>query len=207
MKSIAGAVLSLTIGVVLAGCQSAPASRPVTYQDVNSAGVVAGVGVESQDIVTVTDTMVRDLLANQSVMQRASAPRIIMDGEGFRNESSQPINKNLLIDRLRINLQRAAQGKLAFLSRESAAMVAKERELKRDGVTDAGTTGLTRAQAGVDYRLIGRINSLDSRSKASGTVERYTQIYFELIDQESSLSIWANIYEFKKGGLDDAVYR
>jgi len=207
MKAKVLVIATLCELALLSGCASVPASRAVTYQDVNSAGTVAGVGIESQDIVGVTDRMVRDILSNAALTQRATAPRVVMDAEYFRNESAQPINKSLMTDRLKINLQRAAQGRLLFVSRESAGMVAKERELKRDGMTDSGTTGLTRAQAGVDYRLTGRINSLDARSKSSGTVERYTQISFELIDMESGISVWADIYEFKKGGLDDAVYR
>jgi PBP1b-binding outer membrane lipoprotein LpoB len=206
MKSKLLLSVILCESVLLIGC-AAPASRPVTYEDVNSAGTVAGVGIESQDIVGVTDRMVRDILANPTLTQRATPPRVVMDAEYFKNESAQPINKSLMTDRLRINLQRAAQGRLMFVSRESAGMVAKERDLKRDGLTDSGTTGLTHAQAGVDYRLTGRINSLDTRSKSSGQVERYTQISFELIDMESSVSVWSDIYEFKKGGLDDAIYR
>lgn len=193
--------------LVLGGCTSAPKSRAVTYQDAGSAGVVSGVGVESQDIITVTDTMVRDLLSNPSIVQMSRPPRIILDAEYFHNESSQRINKNMIVDRLRINLQRAAQGRLVFVSRESAGMVAKERELKREGVTDTGTAGLARAQAGADFRLVGRITSQDARSAGSGMVERYTQLSFELINLEDSISIWANMYEMKKGGMDDAVYR
>lgn len=195
--------------ILLSACETAPQqpSRPVTYQDVNSAGIVSGVGVESQDIVTISDTMVRDLLADPQVMKMARAPRIIIDGEHFKNESTQRINKNLIVDRLRINLQRASRGKLAFVSRESAGMVNAERELKREGITDSGTAGLTKAQAGADYRLVGRISSLDSRSTSTGAVERYTQLSFELIDLETGISLWANQYEMKKGGLDDAVYR
>ncbi|NOT20963.1 MAG: penicillin-binding protein activator LpoB [Sideroxydans sp.] len=199
-------LLPIAMSLLLAAC-SAPASKPVTYQDVNSTGVVSGVGVESQDITSVTDVMVRDILATPEVVKRDKAARVILDEAHFQNESSQRINKNLLVDRLRINLQRAAKGKLQFVSRESAGMVAEERELKRQGMTDTGTIGLTKAQAGADYRLIGRINSLDSRSASTGAVERYTQITFELIDLENSLSIWSNIYEFKKGGQDDAIYR
>jgi len=177
------------------------------YQDPSSSGQVTGIGLESQDIVTVSDTMVRDILADAGVMKMERAPRIIMDAEFFKNESTQRINKNLIVDRLRIALQRASKGRLLFLSRESAAMVAAERELKRDGVTDVGTTGLTKAQAGGDFRLVGRISSLDARSAASGTVERYTQLSFELIDLESGISLWANQYELKKAGRDDAIYR
>jgi PBP1b-binding outer membrane lipoprotein LpoB len=190
----------------MAAC-SAPASKPVTYQDVNSTGVVAGVGVESQDITSVTDVMLKDILATPEVVKRDLAARVILDEAYFQNESSQRINKNLLVDRLRINLQRASKGKLLFVSRESADMVAAERDLKRQGGTDNGTLTPAKAQAGADYRLVGRINSLDSRSAKTGSVERYTQITFELIDLETSLSIWSNLYEFKKGGQDDAIYR
>lgn len=200
-------IVTVTMLVLLSACASKPTSRAVTYQDAKSAGIVSGVGVESQDIVTVSDTMVRDLLSNYAIMQMTKAPRIVMDGEYFKNDSSQPMNKNLLIDRLRINLQRASNGRLLFVSRENAGMVAKERELKREGVTDTGTAGLTKAMAGVDYRLTGHINTLDSRSKSTGMVERYTQVSFELIDLENGISIWSNMYEFKKGGMDDAVYR
>lgn len=193
-------------GLILAGC-SAPASKPVTYQDVNATGLVAGVGVESQDITSVTDVMVRDILATPEIVKRDKAARVIIDEAYFQNESSQRINKNLLVDRLRVNLQRASKGKLLFVSRESAAMVEQERDMKRQGKTDAGTVGLSNALAGADYRLAGRINSLDARSAANGSVERYTQITFELIDLESSLSVWSNFYEFKKAGQDDAIYR
>lgn len=65
----------------------------MTYQDVTSPGIVSGVGVESQDIVTISDTMVRDLLADPQVVKMARAPRIIIDGEHFKNESTQRINK------------------------------------------------------------------------------------------------------------------
>ncbi|MBU1214294.1 MAG: penicillin-binding protein activator LpoB [Gammaproteobacteria bacterium] len=164
-------------------------------------------GVESQDVTAVTDVMVKDILATPEVVKRSQAARVILDAAYFENESSQRINKNLLVDRLRINLQRAAQGKLLFVSRESADMVAQERDMKRQGVTDSGTLKQANATAGADYRLIGRINSLDARSAQSGTVERYTQITFELIDLETSLSVWSNLYEFKKGGQDDAIYR
>lgn len=207
MKIRYDALIIAAAGLLSACATTQPPSRPVSYQDVASPGIVSGVGIESQDIVGVSDAMARDLLSDPGVMKMARAPRIIMDTEYFKNESTQRLNKNLIVDRLRINLQRASRGKLVFVSRESAAMVNSERELKRDGVTDTGTTGLTKAQAGGDYRLIGRISTLDSRSPSTGAVERYTQLSFELVDLESGVSSWANQYELKKGGQDDAIYR
>ena len=65
--------------------------------------------------------------------------RVIIDAEYFRNESAQRINTNIIVDNLRVNLQRAAAGRIRFVSRESMDMVADERDMKRDGVTDPGT--------------------------------------------------------------------
>lgn len=207
MKAIQRPALVLMLGLAGLAARAADSGMAVQYQDPTSSGQVSGIGLESQDIVTVSDTMVRDILADAGVMKMERAPRIIMDAEFFKNESAQRINKNLIVDRLRIALQRASKGRLMFVSRESAAMVAAERELKRDGVTDVGTTGLTKAQAGADYRLVGRISTLDGRSASTGTVERYTQLSFELIDLETGVSLWANQYEMKKAGRDDAIYR
>jgi hypothetical protein len=66
-----------------------------------------------------------------------------VDGEFFHNESAQAINKNLITDRLRIGLNRAARGRMVFVGRHYAGMVQQERDLKRQGVVDVGTTGLT----------------------------------------------------------------
>jgi hypothetical protein len=168
---------------------------------------VSGVGIGGKDIMAMTDLMARDLLATPTIAGRSVAPRIIVDSAYFVNESSQPINKNLITDRLRVGLNRASQGRMAFVGRENAAMVEQERELKRSGTTDVGTTGLTRAQAGVDFRLTGRINSLDSRSTQTGVIQRYNQISFEMVDLESGIIVWSGIYEFERAAADDVVYR
>jgi hypothetical protein len=85
--------------------------------------------------------------------------------------------------------------------------VEAERQLKRDGITDVGTTGMMRATLGADYRLGGRIASVDQRSSRSGMIQRFTQITFEMFDLESSEIVWSGIYEFLRAAADDAVYR
>ena len=74
-------------------------------------------------------------------------------------------------------------------------------------LADVGTTGLTKAQLGADYRLGGRIASLDSRSAKTGMTQRYSQITFEMIDLESGAIAWSEMYEFARAGADDVVYR
>lgn len=178
-----------------------------TYRDVGSQGSVGGVGTESQDIVAMSDAMMRDLLSVPQLLNRATPARIIVDAKYFTNESSEIIDKSLITDRLRVGLNRNATGKLVFVGRAYSAAVEEERGLKRDGVTDSGTTGLTRAQLGADYRLVGRIGTRDSVDPKSGVKSRYSMYTFEVLDMESGELVWSNLYEFKKENRDNVVYR
>lgn len=154
-----------------------------------------------------TDKMMRDMLANPVLAGRAPPPRVIIDSQHFTNESSSRINKNMITDRLRIELSRAANGRMVFVGREHAAVVEDERQLKRSGVVDGGTIRKTKATAGADYRLVGRITSSDAVVPGTGVVSRYQQISFELVDLEYGTMVWGGMYEFKKSAQDDVIYR
>jgi penicillin-binding protein activator len=199
------------LAVLMSGCVSPQVqnSGGMAVRDIDPGirGPVGGVGIEGQDIISMTDQMMRDILGNSFFSGNAVAPRVIIDGEFFVNDSGQAINKNMITERLRANLNRASNGRMLFVGRNYARMVEEERSLKREGVTDVGTTGLTRAQAGVDYRLGGRITSLDSRDTRTGMIQRHTQILFEMVDVENGLIIWSGLYEFARAGADDVVYR
>lgn len=194
--------------VLLSGCtgvNNVPGT-PTVYEDVSSPGLIRGTGIESQDIQSMVDKMVRHMLANPVLGNAGKPPRVIVNAAYFENQSSQRLNKNILIDQLAAQLQMAANGRILFIDRDNADMVAKERDLKREGITDVGTTGLTRAVAGADYRLNGRITSLDSRT-STGVMERYMNIVFRMTDLENGLVVWTNQYSFKKAGQDDVIYR
>lgn len=176
-------------------------------QDPGSRGIVRGIGIEGQDIVIMSDQMMRDMLANPILAGQEKPPYVIIDAKYFKNESSQRINKNLITDRLRVELNRASNGRMFFVGRIYSDMVENERELKRSGEVDVATTGLTEAQAGADYRLGGRIATLDSRDNSTGAVQRYTQITFEMVDLERGLIVWSNTYVISRGARDDVTYR
>lgn len=203
-------LIAACLAIGLFGCNSIDNSggRATIYEDTNTVSErVSGTGIESQDIVSVTDKMVRDMMSSGSLLNRSTAPRVIIDSEYFVNESSSTINKNMLTDRLRISLNRASKGRMVFVGRHYTDMVSKERELKRSGTVDAGTIRQTQATAGADFRLGGRISSLDAMSTNSQMKSRFTQITFEMIDLEYGTIIWSDIYEFKKSSQDDVVYR
>ena len=122
-------------GSVLGSAASGPhlhrrnntAGRATVYEDVRtSSPIVQGVGIESQDIVAMTDRMMRTC-SPISCSPGAPRSRVIVDSQYFTNESSSRINKNMITDRLRIELQRAAQGRMVFIGREYSGMVEAER--------------------------------------------------------------------------------
>lgn len=212
MRSFKPGAVLLALVSTLAGCQTNPPlqnATGVSSMEVDSSrkGPVSGVGVEGQDIVAMTDQMMRDMLAEQIFASTGKRPRVIIDSAYFVNESSQAINRNIITQRLMVNLNRAARDRMRFVNRQNTAMVEQERALKRSGTTDVGTVGLTRAQMGADYRLSGKINSLDSRNTTTGMVQRYTQISFEMTDLESGEIVWTGIYEFSRAAADDVIYR
>jgi hypothetical protein len=175
-------------------------------EDPKSPGTIQGAGIESHEIIGMTDQMMRDILATPAIMKHVSPPRIVLDAEYFKNESSSFINKNMITDRLRIELNRAADKKLVFITRENLDMVESEYAMEKAGVVTEGTQGETKQAVGYDYRLTGRIASRDMYG-ASGTVSKYHQISFELIERGTGISVWGGMYEFKKTAQDDILYR
>jgi len=207
-KTIAGGLLAVACIGACAGAMARD-RQPAGAQDIdpNSKGPVSGLGIEGHDITSMADRMVRDMLGNAILANRQVAPRIIVDSKYFTNESTQRINKNLITDRLRVNLNRASRGRMVFLARQNAAMIEEERALKREGVTDVGTTGLTQAQSGADFRLTGNIASTEARDPRTGTMERFTQIVFEMVDLETGEIAWSNSYDIARAATDDVIYR
>ncbi|HYF42067.1 MAG TPA: penicillin-binding protein activator LpoB [Ramlibacter sp.] len=212
MKTRSHGLAAVLAAALLAGCNTMPqnpaGSAPVAINPAIG-GPIKGVGIESHDIIGMSDQMMRDMLASARLTQARGgrAPRVIVDAANFANDSTQPINRNIITDRLRVALNRSAAGKLSFVGRQYAAAVESERALKRTGTTDVGTTGMTQATLGADYRLGGRIASLDQRSARTGMVGRYTQITFEMFDLETSEIVWSGIYEFERSAADDVMYR
>lgn len=205
-------VLVLSVTGLLSGCQtySPPNATGVSSMEVDPGrkGPVSGVGIEGQDITSMVDTMIRDMAGDPDVMkQGGTRPRIVVDSQCFVNESSQAINKNNITRRLDTLLRRAAKGQFQFITQEDAAIIEKQRALKRSGTTDVGTRGLTRAQAGIDFQMCGSITSLDSRNVRTGMVQRMTQIFFKLVDVESGEVVWSNMYEMNRAAADDVIYR
>ncbi len=196
--------LSLVSCATQADRNSGKATR---YVDPGKQSDLSGIGIESQDIIRVTDKMIHDILANPKFSQPAEPPKVVIDAKYFKNEGASRINKNLITDRLRTELNRAAHGKMQFISREHLKMLINELELKQSGIIDEGKSDSRSKISPADYRLGGRIATLDSINPQNGSFSRYHQILFEMIDLDTGRISWSGLYNFKKTAQEDIIYR
>ena len=194
------------LAVVLTGCATGvrnPSGVPVTQMKADERGFVAGTGIESQDLVAVTDKMARSILAVREITQAKTPPRIVI--QPLENKTRFPINKDIFLTRIRSELNSKAQGRVRFLAREQMAALQKERELKQTGQVTAASDPNVQEFKGADYFLTGSLEGMSTRATA-GTSD-YILYNFHLIDARTSEIIWEDSAEVKKQGLEDAAYR
>jgi penicillin-binding protein activator len=198
---------AVAFAVFVSGCASSgvrnPSGVPVTQMSPDQQGFVAGTGIESQDLVAVTDKMARSILTVPQIANAQGVPRIVLDP--VNNETRFPINKDLFLDRIRIELNKKSLGKVSFLARDRMAALEHERQLKQSGqVTSSADPNLVEFK-GADFFLTGKLEGLTTRTSA-GTSD-YILYSFQLIDARTSDIVWEDSAEIKKQGLEDAAYR
>jgi len=197
----------LSTAALLAGCASSgvknPSGVPVTRLRADEQGFVAGTGIESQDLVAVTDKMARSILNTQQIANAATPPIIVLSP--INNATRFPIDKDLFLTRIRGELIKKSAGKVTFLARERMDALEKERNLKREGAVTASSDPHVQEFKGADYFLTGDLKGISTRSKA-GTSD-YISYDFSLIDARTGAIVWGDNAEIKKQGLEDAAYR
>lgn len=200
------ALVLLAAGVI-SGCASSGVKNPngvgVTEMRPDERGFVAGTGVESQDLVAVTDKMARSILSVPQIANAQGVPRVVLDP--VKNETRFPINKDIFLTRIRTQLNSKATGKVLFLARDRMDALERERNLKQSGQVTASADPNAVEFKGADFFLTGSLQGLSTRTGA-GTSD-YILYAFQLIDARTSDIIWEDSAEIKKQGLEDAAYR
>ena len=187
---------------LLAGC-AGPSGSGVTELRADEKGRFGGTGVESQDLVRVSDKIARGILSAPQIANAQSPPVIVL--QPVLNETRFPINKSIFLDRIQSRLISQAAGKVTFLARERKAALESERDMKRTGEVTAASDPRAQEFKGADYFLTGKLSGLSSSSK--GGVSDYILYTFQLIDVRTSAIVWGGDDEIKKQAQADAVYR
>ena len=199
MLCLSSGCTTYTTGVV-----DKPSDRPTRYVPVGTPTPRSGsVGIESQDIVSMTDKMVRDMLASPVLVRQDKAAVVVVDHTYFANDSSQRMNKRLIVDRLRTELFRAAKGRIRFIARHADKMV-RDEQAKRQQGTVAGVAKTLLPTA--SYRLSGRFQNL-AGGDTNGNRDNYVQVLFEMIDLNNGELVWSEMYEFKKSSREAIMYQ
>lgn len=185
-----------------AGVQN-PSGVPVTELRPDERGTVAGTGIESNEIVTITDKMARSILGIPQIARAQVPPSVVL--EPIVNNTRFPINKDIFLTRIRTQLNSKAAGQVSFLDREMMKTLERERELKRSGQVTASADPNKVEFGGADYFLTGKLDGLTTRTSA-GTSD-YVLYSFRLTDARTSRIVWEDSAEVKKQGLEDAAYR
>lgn len=207
-----GRCLKQTVGLVLvifvvSGCASRGVSSakgsPVKEMRPDERGKVVGTGIESQDLVAVTDKMARSILNVPEIASAKTVPRVIL--EKIENDTRFAIKTQIFLSRIRVQLNSKAGGKVRFLARENMAALENERALKQTGqVTSASDPNVVEFK-GADYILTGKLEGLTTKT-SKGTSD-YVLYSFRLVDARTTEIVWEDSAEMKKEGLEDAAYR
>ena len=206
-RILAGLLGPSVVVAMFAGCASSGVKNPsgigVTEMRADEKGFVAGTGVESQDLVAVTDKMARSILDTPQVRNAHSPPVVVLDP--VMNETRFPINKDMFLTRIQVLLNSKCEKKVQFLARDRLAALERERDLKRSGqVTSSSDANVVEFKGG-DFLLTGKLQSLTTRN--SRGISDYVLYSFELVDARTSAIVWQDFAEIKKQGLEDAAYR
>jgi penicillin-binding protein activator len=196
------AVVALSVGCASTGVKN-PSGIPVTRMTADEQGFVTGTGMESQDLVMVTDKMARSILGIPQIANAPAPPTVVLDP--VDNQTRFPINKEIFLTRIRAQLNSKARGKVIFLARSQMQVLEQERNRKREGQVTASSDPTVQEFKGADYFLTGSLQGMSARTKA-GTSD-YILYDFHLIDARTSAIVWEDSAEVKKQGLEDAAYR
>jgi penicillin-binding protein activator len=200
-------VTTFALAGLISGCvyekTTTPAGLPAQQIGVNDPGYVAGTGIESQDLVAVTDKMGRSILNIPQITNAVGTPCIVLDP--IKNETRFPINKDIFLTRIQGELIRQAAGRVTFLARDRMETLEREKQLKQSGQVTASSDPSASEFKGADFFLTGTLQGIGTRTDAGAS--DYVLYSFQLIDARTSAIVWQDQAEIKKQGQSDAAYR
>lgn len=165
---------------------------------------VTGTGLQSQDIRTMAMNMAASIKASGVLAPARDGERASFFIYEMRNDSSDVIDKEIILTKLRTNLFEAFGRQVKILDRSPQAndLVDAERRMKERGQV-SGTND--RQIAGSDFVLKGTIKSRDRQ--AGKLKSSYFLVTFELTDLVTGELCWTGDYEMKTESEKSVINR
>ena len=182
---------------------NSPNGPSVTEMRASERGFVAGLGIESQDLVTIAEKMARSLLGTEQIANAKGKPVVVL--KSITNKTRFPVNMDIFLTRIRVAFSENASKKIQFVAREHIEKLEAERDLKLAGQVTGGEKIKGNQFKGADFILTGTFKGISSRGNAGAS--DYILYTFQLINPDNSDILWEGFHEIKKQGKDDVTYR
>jgi penicillin-binding protein activator len=175
-----------------------------TRVDPDAPDSVTGTGLQSQDIRTMAMDMAAKIKASGVLAPSREGERASFFIYQLRNDSSDTIDKELILTKLRTNLFEAFGRQVRIIDRSPQAndLVDAERRMKDRGQVSGSND---RKVAGSDFVLKGTIKSRDRQ--AGKLRSSYMLVTFELTDLVTSELVWTGDYEMKTESEKSVINR
>jgi hypothetical protein len=165
---------------------------------------VTGTGLQSQDIRTMAVDMAAKIKASGVLAPGKEGERSSFFIYELRNDSSDTIDKEIILTKLRTNLFEAfgRQVKIIDRSPQASDLVDAERRMKDRGQVSGAND---RKVAGSDFVLKGTIKSRDRQ--AGKLKSSYVLVTFELTDLVTQELAWTGDFDMKTESEKSVINR
>lgn len=165
---------------------------------------VTGTGLQSQDIRTMANQMAADIKAYGVLAPTREGERASFFITELRNDSSDTIDRQLILRELRTELFRAFNRQVRILDRspEATDVAQAEQRMKARGEVSGAND---RKVAGSDFVLKGVIASRDRQ--AGRLRSSYINVTFELTDLVTQELVWTGDYSMKTESEKSVINR
>jgi hypothetical protein len=165
---------------------------------------VTGTGLQSQDIRTMANQMAADIKSYGVLAPTREGERASFFITELRNDSSDTIDRQLILRELRTELFRAFNRQVRILDRspEATDVADAERRMKDRGQVSGVND---RKVAGSDFVLKGVIASRDRQ--AGRLRSSYVNVTFELTDLVTQELVWTGDYSMKTESEKSVINR
>ena len=193
-------LVTCLLSLALVSCKSTRDTRV----NPDAPDTVTGTGLQSQDVRTMAMDMAAKIKASGALAPSKEGERASFFIYELRNDSSDVIDKELILTKLRTNLFEAFGRQVKIIDRSPQAndLVDAERRMK-DRKQVSGTND--RMVAGSDFVLKGTIKSRDRQ--AGKLKSSYILVTFELTDLVTSELCWTGDYEMKTESEKSVINR
>ena len=175
-----------------------------TRVDPDAPDTVTGTGLQSQDIRTMAVNMAADIKASGVLAPSREGDRASFFITELRNDSSDTIDRQIILRELRTELFQAFNRQVRILDRSPEANDVAEAERRmKDRQQVSGTND--RKIAGSDFVLKGVMASRDRQAGALRS--SYINVTFELTDLVTQELVWTNAYRMKTESEKSVINR